>query len=87
MQLTMFVVLQTLNALGTVNGAPLICSPVASTRNLSVVPAANITVLHKPAAPNPEPMIKLLEPVVTAQPALHPKKMLLKPVVLLRPAP
>jgi hypothetical protein len=82
----MFVVLQTLNALGALNGEPLILKPVASTFNLSHVPAANITVSHKPAEPTIEPMIKLLEPVVTAHPALHPKNVLLLPVVFNRPA-
>jgi hypothetical protein len=60
----MLVVLQTLNALATVNGAPLILNPVESTRNLSHVPAARITVSHKPAVPTIEPMIVLQPPVV-----------------------
>jgi hypothetical protein len=64
----------------------LILKPVESTLNLSHVPAANITVSHKPAEPTIEPMIKLLEPVVTAQPALQPKKLFNVPVVLSEPA-
>jgi hypothetical protein len=82
----MFLVPQTLNALATVNGEPLILKPVLSTRSLSVVPAAKITVLHKPAVPATEPMIVLLQPVVTAHPELQPIKLLRLPVVLLRPA-
>jgi hypothetical protein len=57
-------------------------NPVASTRNLSVVPAASITVLHKPAVPTIEPMIVLQPPVTTAQPELHPKNKLFDAVVL-----
>jgi len=85
-QLTMLVELQTLKALATVNGAPLILNPVASTFNRSVVPAANITVLHKPASPTTEPIMVLLQPVVTAHPELHPIKIFTDPVVLLQPA-
>jgi hypothetical protein len=68
------------------NGVPLILKPVASTRNLSVLPAANITVLHKPAVPGTAPMIVLLQPVVTVQPELHPMKIFVDPVVLQKPA-
>jgi hypothetical protein len=82
----MLVELHTLNALATVNGAPLILNPVESTRNLSVEPAANITVLHKPAVPTTEPMMVLQPPVTTAQPELHPKNRLLQAVVLESPA-
>jgi len=85
-QLTIFCVPQTLNALGALNGAPLILNPVASTRNLSHAPAASITVLHKPAVPTIEPTIVLLQPVTTAQPELHPTKIFVDPVVLQIPA-
>jgi hypothetical protein len=81
-QLTILFVPHTLNALGALNGAPLILNPVASTLNLSVVPAANITVLHKPAVPSTVPMIKLQPPVTTAQPARRPMKLLYLPMVL-----
>jgi hypothetical protein len=79
----MLVVLHTLNALATVNGAPLILNPVESTRNLSHAPAASTTVLHNPAVPTIEPMIVLLQPVVTTQPELHPTKIFVDPVVFL----
>jgi hypothetical protein len=85
-QLTIFLEPQTLNALATVNGAPLILKPEASTRNLSVEPAASITVSHKPAVPTTEPMMVLQPPVTIAQPELHPKKLLRLAVVLVRPA-
>ena len=85
-QLTIFLVPHTLKALATVNGEPLILKPVASTRNRSVEPAANITVLHNPAVPVIEPIIVLLQPVVTAQPDIHPTKIFVEPVVLRRPA-
>ena len=80
-QLTMFLVPHTLIAPPPPpeNGEPLILKPVASTFNLSHVPAANITVSHKPAEPTTEPMIKLLEPVTTAHPAKHPMNVLLLP--------
>jgi len=76
----------TLNALVTVNGDPLIVKPVASTRSLSVLPAPSITVLHNPAVPTIEPMIVLLQPVVTAHPASQPKKLLRQLVVFEQPA-
>ena len=83
----MFLVPHTLNAPAPPeNGVPLILNPEASTFSLSVEPAANITVSHKPAVPTIEPMIRLLEPVVTTHPELHPIKMLLLAVVLLYPA-
>ena len=85
-QLVIFLVPHTLNAPATVSGEPLILNPEASTLSLSVVPAANITVLHNPAVPNIDPMIKLLEPVVTAHPALQPINVLTLPVVLFLPA-
>jgi hypothetical protein len=81
-QLTIFLVPHTLNALATVNGAPLILRPVESTRNLSVVPAASITVSHKPAEPVTEPMMILQPPVPTAAPAQHPAKKLWLPELL-----
>jgi len=67
----------------TVSGAPLIVNPVESTRNLSVVPAANTTVLHNPAVPTIEPTMVLQPPVTTAQPELHPKNKLFDAVVFL----
>jgi hypothetical protein len=78
----MLVELHTLNALGALNGAPLILNPVESTRNLSHAPAASTTVLHNPAVPTIEPIIVLLQPVTTAQPELHPKNKLFDAVVL-----
>jgi hypothetical protein len=86
-QLTIFLVPQTLNApLPPLNGVPLILNPVSSTRSLSQLPAAKITVLHKPAAPTIEPIIVLFDPVVTEYPELHPKNKLFEPVVLYKPA-
>ena len=68
------------------NGDPLILNPVESTRNLSQVPAASKTVLHKPAEPTIEPIMVLQPPVTIAQPELHPTKIFVDPVVLRRPA-
>jgi hypothetical protein len=49
-------------------------NPVESTRNLSQVPAASMTVSHKPAVPATDPMMVLQPPVTTAPPELYPTK-------------
>ena len=84
-QLTMLVVLQTLNALPPTK-LPLTNRPVAFTHNLTQAPAEMITVLQRPAEPTAEPMMVFWQPVTTSQPALQPKNMLLLAVVLHNPA-
>ena len=49
--------------------SPLTVNPDESTFNLSIVPAAIITVSDISEVPNALPIIVLLLPVVTAQPA------------------
>jgi len=85
-QLTMLVLLHTLNTLAPPTMLPLTYKPVALTHNLAHAPAEIITVLHRPAEPTILPMMVFWQPVVTAQPALQPRNMLLEAVVLSRPA-
>ena len=87
-QLTMLVVLQTLNALAPPppTRVPFTYRPVALAHNLTQAPAEMITVLHKPAEPTILPMMVFWQPVTTAQPAWQPTNMLLQAVVELAPA-
>ena len=62
--------------------APKLTPPALVMRNRSVVPAATITVLDKPAVPATDPIIVLLLPVVRAVPESAPRAILLLPVVL-----
>ena len=60
---------------------PLTNRPVELTHNLLVPPGAKITVEVNAPLPAALPSMMLLTPVVTAQPALHPRNMLFEAVV------
>jgi hypothetical protein len=76
-QLTMLVVLQTLNALAPPPPIrlPLMYKPVLLTHNLLVPPGAMTTVLVSVVVPRKVPRMMFDPPVVTQQPALQPMNM------------